>query len=204
MSDAARVPKYTREEPDVRRSALIAATARCLAEHGAAGTSVRVVAARAGVSAGLIRFYFGTMENLIVETYRAVGERVSRATEEAVDAAGADPADRLDAFLTANFRPPILDGELMGTWLAFWSLVRTTDTVRAVKAEIYADVRARLEALIAAVADARGRRIDVRRVATGIAALVDGLWLELCLDPTAVSAEDAIAFTREAVANAIG
>ena len=196
-------PKFTREDPEVRRADLIAATARCLAENGVAGTSVREVAARANVSPGLIRHYFGGMDNLILETYRQVGDKVARALDEAVGGAGEDAAARLDAFLAANFAPPILDADLLSTWLAFWSLVQRNEAVRKVKEEIYAANRLQLEGLLAAVAAGQGRTIDARLSAVGITALVDGLWLELCLDPSTFSPDDAIAIVRRAVRSAL-
>nr|WP_181704015.1 TetR family transcriptional regulator C-terminal domain-containing protein [Chthonobacter albigriseus] len=175
---------------------MIAATAQCLAELGVAGTSVREVAARAGVSAGLIRHHFGSMDQLILDTYRFVGERVSAAIDGAIAAAGDDPYARLDAFLEANFRPPILDADLLSTWLAFWSLVRRDPRVRQVHAEIYAGNRAQLETILAAIAEARGRPLDTRLTGIAITALVDGLWLEHCLDSTTFSPAEAVEIAR--------
>lgn len=196
-------PKFTREEPEVRKAELIAATAACLAGKGVAGTSVREVAARAGVSPGLIRHYFGGIDNLVLETYRHVGDKVARAVDEAVACAGADPDARLDAFLAANFAPPILDADLLSTWLAFWSLVRRDEAVRAVHGEIYAANRRQLEGLLAAAAAKAGRSLDVRLAAVGITALVDGLWLELCLDPATFEPGEAVGLVRKAVQAAL-
>lgn len=192
-------PKFTREDPEVRKAELIAATARCLAENGVAGTSVREVAGRAGVSPGLIRHYFGGIDRMILETYRHVGDKVARAVDAAVSAAGDDPDARLDAFLTANFAPPILDADLLSTWLAFWSLVQRDPAVRGVHAEIYGASRRQLELLIQASAARSGRRIDGRTAALAITALVDGLWLELCLDPETFEPGEAVAIIRAAV-----
>jgi len=44
---ASRQPSFTRSAPDDRRQSLIEATARCLAERGAAGVSVRAICAEA-------------------------------------------------------------------------------------------------------------------------------------------------------------
>lgn len=185
-------PRFTREDPEVRRRALIAATERCLARDGRAGASVRRVAAEAGVSAGLIRHHFGGMDRLIAETYRAIGLRVMAEILRRQDAAGPAPEDRLRAMIEANFGPPILDPDLMATWLSLWALVRQEPLIRAVHAEVYADYRARLEALLAAAAARRGAAVDPRLAALGLSAMLDGLWLELCLDPTAFTAEEAI------------
>src|SRR5919108_2360519 len=70
-------PKFTRDLPETRRQQLIEATARCLARDGLAGTSVRHVAAEAGVSPGLVRHHFAGMQDLIAETYRATGKQIA-------------------------------------------------------------------------------------------------------------------------------
>ena len=46
--------------------------------------------------------------------------------------------------------------------------------------------------LLAAAAQARGRMIDVRAGAIGLAAMLDGLWLELCLDPATFTPAEAV------------
>ncbi len=185
---ATKRPAATREAPDVRRQALIDATAACLAERGAAGTSVRAICQRAGVSPGLLRHYFDGIDALIAETYRATAARVSATLGAAADAAGADPRARLIAFITASFRPPVSDASLLGTWLAFWSLVKTDPAIAAIHAETYRDNRAALESLLAGHGLPAAR---VRPVAIALTALVDGLWLERSLDPASFTPEEA-------------
>lgn len=181
---------FIRAPADVRRQDLIAATAKLLAERGVAGTSVRTICAAAGVSPGLLRHYFDGVDDLIAATYDEVGERINRALDEAVDAAGPDPRARLHAYLTASFRPPIMDAGLLATWLAFWSLVRIQPQIGAIHGKTYAQYRARLEALLIDCAGP-SPAFDVRLAAIGLGAAIDGLWLELCLDPTTFTPEDA-------------
>ena len=129
--------RFVRESADVRRQALIDATARCLAERGVGGTSVRAICARAGVSSGLLTHYFAGVDALILATYGDVGAKVSAALDGAIAAAGADPRDRLRACLQANLRPPVLDPDLLATWIAFWSLVKSDPAIAAVHADVY-------------------------------------------------------------------
>ncbi|MDF7774947.1 TetR family transcriptional regulator C-terminal domain-containing protein [Sphingomonas sp. AOB5] len=179
---------YTRAEPDARRQSLIEAAARVLAERGAAGASVRTICAEAGVSPGLLRHYFDGIDALIAETYAWTDAQVDEALAEAVAAAGADPRARLIAYVTASFRAPIADPKLLATWIAFWSLVKAKPDMERLHGEIYAGYRAGLEALLTECGMPAG---DVRLGAVGITALVDGLWLELCLAPGTFSAEEA-------------
>ncbi len=178
----------TRQRPDQQRQALLEATARCLADKGAAGVSVRAICAEAGVSPGLLRHYFAGVSDAIAETYRWVGARIAGALDLAVAGAGADPRTRLLAYLGANFRPPIASPELLATYVALWSLTRSDPAIAAVRAEIYGDFRGRLEALIAGY---RPALPDRRLAAVALTALIDGLWLELSLGAAPFSPDEA-------------
>ena len=179
---------FTRAEPDARRLSLIEAAARVLAERGAAGASVRVICAEAGVSPGLLRHYFDGIDALIAETYAWTDAQVDRALEAEMAAAGPDPLARLVAYVTASFRAPIADPQLLATWIAFWSLDKAKPEMERLHGESYAGYRAEIEALLTECGMAAG---DVRLAAVGITALVDGLWLELCLAPGTFTAEEA-------------
>lgn len=177
---------FTREAPDVRRQTLVAAAETVLAREGVAGTSVRAICAEAGVSPGLLRHYFEGVDELVTAAYEAVGQRIDTALDAAVEGAGADPRERLLAYLTASFAPPVLDPRLLAAWIGFWSLVKTKPRIAAIHAASYAAFRARLETLLAAA----GAR-DTRLAAIALTATVDGLWLELCLDPATFGPDEA-------------
>jgi AcrR family transcriptional regulator len=185
-------PRFTRDPPDIRKRKLIEATAQCLAELGHAGTSVRAVAAKANVSPGLVAHHFKGIDDLIVATYDHVGAQVAETLAQAIENAAGGPESKLRAFIEASFKPPVLDRDLLAIWLSFWSLVRRDPAVRKVHRKVYADYRSRLETLVAGIARAHGLRIDAHLAALGFTAMLDGLWLELCLDPTTFSREDAL------------
>ena len=192
-------PAFTRSEPDARRLSLIEATARVLAREGAAGASVRTIAAEAGVSPGLVAHYFGGVDALVAATYGHVGEQVSAALGAAIAVAGGDPRARLSAYVTASFDPPIADPALLATWLAFWSLVKARPDIAALHDDIYANYRRDLEALL----DACGVT-DLRLAAIAITALVDGLWLELCLSPQSFTPAEARAIAERQIEALLG
>ncbi len=193
-------PAFRRSEPDARRLSLIEACARVLAREGIAGASVRQVAVEAGVSAGLVGHYFPGIDALIAATYVHTGARVDAALAAAVAGAGPDPQARLGAFVTASFAAPIADLELLATWIAFWSLVRSRPDIARLHDEQYGGFRGQLEALLA---DCSVPHHELRRTAIAIAALVDGLWLELCLSPQEIAPAEAAAIARTALARLI-
>lgn len=189
--------KTARTTPEVRRLDLIAATARVLATHGAGGASVRTIAAEAAVSPGLVTHHFGGVAQLVEATYDHVAARVEQALEDAVTRAGDEPRARLAAYVEASFAPPIADGALLATWIAFWSMARSDPAMSASHARHYAGYRARLEALLTGCGVAPSR---CRLAAIGVAALVDGLWLELCLSSGTFDADDARALATDYLA----
>jgi TetR/AcrR family transcriptional regulator, transcriptional repressor of bet genes len=193
-------PAYKRAEPDARRLSLVEACARVLAREGIAGASVRSIAVEAGVSAGLVGHYFPGVDALIAATYVHTGARVDAALAEAVAAARPGPRTQLEAFVTASFSAPIADPELLSTWIAFWSLVRVRPDIARLHDEQYGGFRAQLEVLLrnCAVPEA-----ELRAAAIAIAALVDGLWLELCLSPQELTPAEAAAIARAALARLI-
>ena len=185
---------FTRESADARRGDLIDATAACLAEVGMAGTSVRAICARAGVSPGLLRHYFAGIDDLVAATYEATSDRMDAIFAEAVAGAGTDPHAQLLAYLTASFRPPVTDPELLGAWTAFWALARSNARMANIHADSYAGYRARLGELLTACGAA-----DAEGLAIILTAMVDGLWLELSLDAESFGAEAAVAMVERAV-----
>jgi hypothetical protein len=84
----------------------------------------------------------------------------------------------------------VAEPEVLATWLAFWSLVRLDPQIGRQHTRIYAGYRSRLEQLLA---DCAGPdpAFDLRLAAIGLTAAIDGLWLELCLDPSAFTPDEA-------------
>ena len=180
--------KFERAPTEVRRSSLIEATARVLARDGASGASVRAIAAEAKVSPGLVTHHFASVDALVARTYADVADRVAAALASATAAAGDDPRARLEAYVAASFAPPIADPTLLATWIALWSLTRSNAAALAEHNRSYAAYRSALEPLLTACGVPAGA---LRLTALSIAALVDGLWLELCLSPTGFTADEA-------------
>jgi TetR/AcrR family transcriptional repressor of bet genes len=184
-------PKYSRELPAERQRKLIEATRRCLAELGVAGTSVREIASRAKVSPGLVSHHFKGKEDLIARTYEAIAEELNGILQDAMEEAGESAHAQLKAFVRTSIYPPILDAELLAVWISFWNLVRVDERIAAIHRRTYADYRAGITRLIEEMAEERGIAVRAERAALGLSALLDGLWIEWCLDPSAFSAAEA-------------
>ncbi len=163
-----------------RRQELIAATLDCISELGLKGATVREIATRAGVTAGLVRHYFETKDQLIAAAYRSL---IASLTEKAETLTG-HPESRLRDFIVINLTEPVANSRSLSLWAAFISQVRGDPVLAAVHREGYLAFRDSLQGLIADFRAVRGLPADpelCRQHAIAINGLMDGLWLEGCL-----------------------
>ncbi|MES2142870.1 MAG: TetR family transcriptional regulator C-terminal domain-containing protein [Pseudomonadota bacterium] len=168
---------YRREPEEKRREALIAAALELVAEGGPKAATVRAIAERAGVTAGLIRHYFVSKDDLSQAAYRALMDRMTDDTGHMLDGVPPDPVMRLAVFVSATLRPPVVDGKAVGLWAGFIHQVRSDPALLAVHETSYLRFRDALQALIADLPRAADAG-QLRREAIACNAVIDGLWLE--------------------------
>lgn len=192
-SDTSAEPKFRREPPEARREDLIAATLACLKKFGHEGVSVRRISAEAGVSMGLITHHFHGIDALLATAYESLAkELLSRSRDPALAVAG-EALGSLHVFFAASFEPEALDPALFRTWLVFWSLVPHSPKLRAVRERAYGETRATLETLLSRLKRVPGvPAFKVGSAAIGLSALMDGLWVELSLNPSSFAASEAV------------
>lgn len=175
---------YHRASEAERREDLIGATLDCIAEFGIQGATVRQIAARAGVTGGLIRHYFASKDLMLQAAYRQLMNGITQTTKSAAE--GADARTRLRRFIVANVTPPVTDSRTLSLWAAFISHIPLDPAFAAIHRESYLSFLAELEALLLAFFAERGRTVDTgecRSYAIALNGLVDGLWLEGTLAP---------------------
>ncbi|MHA7777358.1 TetR family transcriptional regulator C-terminal domain-containing protein [Roseibium sp. M-1] len=164
-----------------RRADLIAATLDCISEFGLQGATVRRIAARAGVTPGLIRHYFSSKDQMLQDAYREVMTGMTGAVAAAANGNQATARERLHDFVTANLTPPVADGRTLSFWAAFISHVRADPVFAEIHRESYLAFRSVLEALVADVLAETGEypdQVTCQKLAIAINAIIDGLWIE--------------------------
>jgi AcrR family transcriptional regulator len=157
--------------------------------------SVRRISEAAGVSVGLINHHFANKTALVAEAYRSLHEGLA---SDLAQTLGALPLDataraRLERYVEATFSAPNLDPDILHIWVVFWSLSRHTPEIREVREATYQTSLGVLEGLLAeALTDARRPAEGAHLAAIGLTALLDGLWLEWCLNPKTFTPQEGI------------
>ncbi|MGH8140453.1 MAG: transcriptional regulator BetI [Steroidobacteraceae bacterium] len=187
-------PRFERKLPDERRKALIEATIESLKRYGHEGLSIRRISAQAKVSIGLINHHFPTKDALVAEAYRYFNSELVGGLRQAVAAAAGAPRERLRAFFNASFSPPNLDSDVLAVWVVFWGLYRHSKDIQRVQSETYHGYVDLLRGMLADLERESGElRFNLRLAAIGLTAMIDGLWLEWCLDPDNFEPKEAVA-----------
>jgi TetR/AcrR family transcriptional repressor of bet genes len=198
MPKAVNGPKFRREAPVARREALIEATLVCLKRFGHEGMSVRQISAQAGVSAGLINHHFPSITALVAAAYDTLATSLLHSIRRQAHDQSKAPRERLRRFFEASFAPELLDPGLFSAWLVFWSMVSHDAEMRAVHDRTYGAYRATLESLLGQLRLTEGiPAFKLRPAAIGLAALLDGLWIEASLNPRTFKPATAVALCED-------
>ena len=186
--------KFVRQLPEARRLELIEATIECLRRFGHEGLSIRRISGQAGVSIGLINHHFPNKNELIAQAYVHFNSQLFRKLRLAVEQAPPGAAMRLAAFLRASFSPPNLDQDVLAVWVVFWGMHRHSPEIQRVHEHAYGGYLALVRELLEAAYQEGDRfPLGLRLSAIGLTALLDGLWLEWCLNPRTFAPDEAIA-----------
>ena len=162
---------------------IIEAMRASVSSRGAAGSTFDHVAKEAGVSRGLLHYYFGSKEQLLVEVVRhdcevriqAMDERLARA--DSVDALVDALVSQLEAFVEDEPATQAVVYEML-------SASRHSEEIRAELAELYRRWRAHLAEALRQKERAGVVRLqaDAESVASVLFALGDGMGIQLISD----------------------
>jgi len=185
--------KNKREASEDRRSAIIAATLKCISTEGNDGLSVRKISKEAGISISLITYYYSTMEQLVAQAYEALHASLFDFLRGAVKEAGDDPRKQLSALIRAMFAQPILDPGTLKCWIVFWGMIDNSTKLREMHDISYGEYRSFVENILAKLADDRRMPfLDTRLSAISLLAIFDGLWIEWCLNQDTFTVDEAV------------
>jgi betaine-aldehyde dehydrogenase len=161
---------------ETRRRQLVEVTIDSLAELGYVGTTLAQIAARAGVSPGLVAHYFGDKDGLLDAAFRSLARRVGNQVRMRLRQVGT-PRGRIQAVIDANLAPEEFEQRTGTAWLAFWGQVLQVKSLKRVQSayqrRMLSNLRSSLNKLVPPE--------EAQRLAAMIAAMIDGVWLRAAL-----------------------
>ena len=160
----------------LRRRALIDAAISAIGDRGTLDVTMSDIAGRAGVSSALAHHYFGAKEDLLLATMRHLLADLGRDSVKALRKART-PRERISAIIAVNFSVGQFRQETVHAWLAFYVEAQKSAPLRRLlrvySRRLYSNLMSGLRPLVP--------REEADRMAEGIAALIDGLYIRRAL-----------------------
>jgi AcrR family transcriptional regulator len=174
----------TRELSGEKAQRIVEAMRSSVARRGIAGSTFEHVAREAGVSRGLLHYYFGTKEALLVEVVRRDTEhRIARMDEPL---ARTESVDEILEILVADLEDSIQNDP--GFWVLLFDLFtagRRNPEIQREVGELFNRTRDHV-ADILRIKQAEGvisPRFDINAVVALLFAMADGIALQVLADP---------------------
>lgn len=177
---------------EIRQQQLIEATIRCIARLGLSDTTIASVANEAGLSQGIINLHFQSKEKLLLATLGFVVDEYKSIWERVLKEAGPTPAERLLALAMVDFHRSVCERDKLAVWFAFWSESKARPTYRKLCADRDREYDKEMTRLCTGLVADGGYEIDPRTAADGLAAITEGLWLDMLISTRSMSRERAM------------
>jgi len=182
----------------IRRRQLVDATIETVGEMGFTHAPVSRIAARAGVSPGIVHHYFKDKNDLLAAAMRDMLEQLRQGVVRRLRKAR-NPEQRLVAIIDGNFACEQFDRSAIAAWLAFWAEAPHNPALARLRrinaTRLHSNLRHAVKPLFP--------DDDPIELASVLAAIIDGLWLN-----AALSREDAdrkqLADSAKAFASRLG
>ena len=160
----------------IRRRALIDAAIAAIGDRGTLDVTVSDIAGRAGVSTALAHHYFGNKEKLLEATMRSLLTELAQDLRQVLGNS-LTPRQRLSAIIDVNFSDKQFTAGTVTAWLSFYLEAQRSAAMRHLLSIYSRRLRSNLMFDLAKLKP----RYEAEGIAAGIAALIDGLYIQHAL-----------------------
>ena len=165
-----------------RKDQIVRATVECITKHGYHNFSMQDVARAAGVSKGIIHYYFLNKDELMMSVLDKVAgdiERVLAADMHSIT----DPVRKMEIFINVCFEVVRSTREYYQVSMDFWTQINQKPEVRSVISRHYAKFRETAAKVVKEGVDAGVfRKVDPHDQASFVISVIDGLSLQWLFD----------------------
>jgi AcrR family transcriptional regulator len=173
---------------DSRRQEILAATSVTIAQRGLCETRIADIADQIGASPALILYYFPSKAELLTEALIYQDQVFHETVKTSLDNAGS-AWERLKVLISASCpgpNRPSSEPDGWALWPAAWEMSRHDPTLAAARARLDESWRSQIASVVEdGVSNGEFAEVDSSDFSIQLAALLDGLAIEVMLgDPT--------------------
>jgi len=178
----------------IRRRDLIEAAYQTFLEHGFNGMTMVRIGERAGMSHGIVNYYFKSKDELVSAVVRKANFLIMQDTAKRLrDARSA--RERVSAVIAGNFPADLFTREIARAWVSYYAALGRRQDLDRMQRAVDARLASNLMHALRQMVDRR----QARMIANYVAVLIDGYWLRHTKSYDGVDSAAAIAQIEEFV-----
>jgi transcriptional repressor BetI len=182
------VPVTKTSIEQIRRRDLIEAAYQTFLEHGFSGMTMVRIGERAGMSHGIVNYYFKSKDELVSAVVRKANFLIMQDTAQRLRAAKT-PRERVSAVIAGNFPPELFTREIARAWVSYYAAIGQHKELERMQRVVDGRLASNLMHALSQIVD----RDRAKLLTDYIAVLIDGYWLRHAKSNDPVDAEGAIA-----------
>jgi TetR/AcrR family transcriptional repressor of bet genes len=183
----------------VRRRDLVEAAYLTFLEQGLSGMTMARIGERAGMSHGIVNYYFKSKDELLSAVVRKANflimQEVARRLSAAVTA-----RQRVSAVIAGNFPPALFTREVARAWASYYAALGQKRDFERVQTAVDRRLASNLHHALRQITSGA----KAREIATGVAILIDGIWLRHARSSDNLDSDTAVSFVENYVDQALG
>lgn len=186
-----------------RKDQIVRATVECITKHGYHNFSMQDVARTAGVSKGIIHYYFLNKDDLMMSVLGKVAGDIERVILSDMESSE-DPQRKIEIYIEVVFDVVRSTREYYQVNMDFWTQINQKDEVREVISKHYEKFRETASTVIReGISQGKFKKVEPVAFSSFMIAVIDGLSLQFLFDPEGFEYEENTKQATEIILNAL-
>ena len=182
----------------IRRRDLVEAAYQTFLEHGLSGMTMVRIGKRAGMSHGIVNYYFKSKDALLSAVVRKANFLIMEDTARRLRLADT-PRTRISAIILANFTEELFTRDIARAWVSYYSAIGQNPDFERLQHVVDRRLMSNLMHELGQLTTPD----RARKTATNVALLLEGLWLRRARSSSEITPEAATSLLEAYVEHSI-
>ncbi len=169
---------------NLRRSQLTKAAYQVVSKKGYYNFTIKDIANEAGLSTGLVHYYFKDKQDLLLTLLKEINSNVRHLLDMEIRESS-DPREKLDIFITQAFNIVEREQSYFYVLLDFWTQLNHNERMRNAIRKLYESYRSVCSGILSEGVEAGyfKKDMDIHYTATMIVSMIQGTIIQYVIDP---------------------
>jgi TetR/AcrR family transcriptional regulator, transcriptional repressor of bet genes len=182
----------------IRRRDLLEAAYLTFLEQGLSGMTMARIGERAGMSHGIVNYYFKNKDELLSAVVRKANILIMKEVARRLGSA-VTPRQRISAVIAGNFPRALFTREVARAWASYYAALGQKPEFDRLQTVVDRRLASNLHDALRQLTS----KSKAREIATGVAILIDGIWLRHAKSSDNLDSNTAVSFIENYVDQAL-